>query len=467
MTLINMAEIPPRRRRFVLGLAIFTAAAWLVWGLGWFDPDSPILILILTEGVRLNQSVDCAERLAEIGPKAKWAIPALLAASKKDDWIAQSAAMALWKIDRETNVLVEVFSNRLANADSRQRRGVFHHFARLGMDLKPAVSVVERALFDDPRTGLPDEAAALLEILDPQRLRKVEDGLNESAPALLTRHITALQSANFWARKDAIRAISFYGPAAADAVPALLEKLRQSQSNQNRDGDLYAIIIDLEQIGPMAVAATPDLAAIVRTADGKKTRNGEPWLAQEACAALGSIGPGASNAIPAIELCLTNTFTRDAHLAAAVAWSRIDPNSKTALATLREFQTNGDAGLLDRVDRNTSSIDPREFYVNNLTQTRLQIQILARVALWRLGLERELPLPAIMAEAAHDGVWAIDLLGEIGPPARPALPLLERLLAGKARPGYQAAIAILKIDPAEAKRLGLPGLQIACPDTYY
>lgn len=457
MKLINMAELSPRRRAFVLGLAIFAAAAWFAWGIGWFDPDSPIRILILTRGVRESQSVDCAERLGEIGPKAKSAIPTLLAATKEDDWIAQSAAIALWKIDRQTNVLVEVFSNRLAHvADIRLRYQIFRDFARLGKDLKPAASVVEeRVLVGAADSGSGFEAAAFLEKFDPEGLRKLQDSLNEAAPALLARHIGALQSTNFLARQYAVRAIWFYGPAAADAVPALVKRLRQSQSNRNRDCDLFLILRVLEEIGPQAVAATPDLLELVRKSDR--------LVSLAACAALGSIGPGASNAIPAIEFCLTNPLTPDAHLDAAVALSRIEPNNKTAVAALKKFQTNGDPGLLDRADRNPSAIDPREYRV----LTRLQVQIRARVALWRLGLERELPLPAIMAEAAHDGVWAIDLLGDIGAPAREALPMLERYLEELDGPRFQATLAILKIDPAEAKRLGLPGWLIACPDTYY
>jgi hypothetical protein len=252
---------------------------------------------------------------------------------------------------------------------------------------------------------------------------------------------------------------------------------------------MYSILRDLEEIGPQAVAATPALAALVRVAveteqaQEQKSRRHRPqnfkprlpaqsWesrlppQALTALDALGSIGPGASNAIPAVEFCLTNTLITGAQLRAAVAWSRIDPNSKTAIAALRKFQTNGDPGLLDRVDRDPAAINPLEFCVNNLSQTPLQVQIRARVALWRLGLEHELPLPAIMAEASHDGVWAIDLLGEIGPPAREALPVLERYITEMDGPRNLAALAIVKIDPAEAKRLGLPGWLIACPDTY-
>ena len=104
--------------------------------------------------------------------------------------------------------------------------------------------------------------------------------------------------------------------------------------------------------------------------------------------------------------------------------------------------------------------------VNNLSQSRLEVQIRARVALCRLGHEHEWPIPALMAEVENVGIWAIDVLGEIGPPAREALPLLSQKLKRKSGAAFQATIAIQKIDPQEAKQLGLPGLLIACPDTY-
>ncbi len=453
-----MAELSSRRRRFVLSFAILAAAGWFAWGIGWLAPDSPIRIFFLAQEVRRDQSIDCAEQLGDIGPKARSAIPTLLAATKVDGWLAESAAIALWKIDRETNVLVEVFSNRMATATRSERSDAFLDFARLGRDLMPAASVVEQALFDGGDTPLRDNAAAFLKEFDPERLRRVEDRLSDSAAALLPLHIAALQSTNKFAtvHADAIKAIQAYGPAGADAIPALLSELRRS----GRNGEPLGVLRALAAMGPKAVAATPDLAVLAGTGS-------DTWLARQALAVLGSIGPGASNALPAVEFCLTNSARPEAQLDAAIAWSQIDPNDKMAITALRKFQTNGDPGLLDRVDHDPSKIDRREYCVNNLSQTRMQVQIRASVALWRLGLEPEPPLPAIMAEAAHDGVWAIELLGDIGPPAREALPILKLYLGANDGPRCQAGIAILKIDPAEARRLGLPGLMIACPDTYF
>ncbi|HTA30864.1 MAG TPA: hypothetical protein VK731_10270, partial [Candidatus Cybelea sp.] len=58
---------------------------------------------------------------------------------------------------------------------------------------------------------------------------------------------------------------------------------------------------------------------------------------------------------------------------------------------------------------------------------------------------------------------AVDLLGDIGPDARPVLPMLEEHLSPTDSIRRKAAIAIRKIDPAEFQRLGLPGLLIVVP----
>jgi len=57
------------------------------------------------------------------------------------------------------------------------------------------------------------------------------------------------------------------------------------------------------------------------------------------------------------------------------------------------------------------------------------------------------------------GIPYIELLGEIGPPARSALPVLKTFLQPQrwVRLRRTVAIAIRKIDPEEYARLGLPG----------
>ena len=88
----------------------------------------------------------------------------------------------------------------------------------------------------------------------------------------------------------------------------------------------------------------------------------------------------------------------------------------------------------------------------------------ASVSLWRLGLEKEAPTLSIVAELKQRGgsedIAYVELLGEIGSEARLALPLLMKFLDPKGTLILRraAAIAIRKIDPGEAARLGLPAL---------
>jgi len=88
----------------------------------------------------------------------------------------------------------------------------------------------------------------------------------------------------------------------------------------------------------------------------------------------------------------------------------------------------------------------------------------ASVSLWRLGLEKEAPTLSIVAElkqrAGSDEIAYVELLGEIGSEARLALPLLMKFLDsnGTLILRRAAAVAIRKIDPDEAARLGLPAL---------
>jgi hypothetical protein len=68
----------------------------------------PQLIADLNDSNRANRD-DCITLLAALGPKAKPAIGSLLNATKQEGWLGYSAAVALWSIDRETNVIVDVF----------------------------------------------------------------------------------------------------------------------------------------------------------------------------------------------------------------------------------------------------------------------------------------------------------------------------------------------------------------------
>jgi hypothetical protein len=119
------------------------------------------------------------------------------------------------------------------------------------------------------------------------------------------------------------------------------------------------------------------------------------------------------------------------------------------LATVWAVVTNG---IARRTSRKDFDNPPSRFF-----------RLAASVPLWRLGLEKEPPVTAIIDEikkpASSEQIAYVEMLGDIGPDAKAGLPVLKTFVEPDRfiRLRRSAAIAIRKIDPAEAARLGLPG----------
>lgn len=92
---------------------------------------------------------------------------------------------------------------------------------------------------------------------------------------------------------------------------------------------------------------------------------------------------------------------------------------------------------------------------------------MAQIALWRLGLEKELPLNEMLQTLNKHYLFEsdIELVGDVGPAAKEAVPLLEIIIRTNQTNVYRrkAAIALRKIDPVRADELRLPGL-LLLPD---
>ena len=199
------------------------------------------------------------------------------------------------------------------------------------------------------------------------------------------------------------------------------------------------------------------------------------------CDILANLGPGASAAIPTLQVLLATNYVMVPNTYAgrfepqavrqeivprwkvAQALASIAPHDSNVIAILREAEAS--SALADPRERNAIAIN-REAQAATARWLNRETRIPAAITLWQLGLETNPPLDELIAEAEEpNGGWAVDRLGDIGPAAKKALPVLEEKLKQRFF-SLGAALAILKIAPEDANRLGLPGLFIICPDKY-
>jgi HEAT repeat protein len=208
----------------------------------------------------------------------------------------------------------------------------------------------------------------------------------------------------------------------------------------------------LAEIGPEASAAVP---AIIALADDPRS------VQMVFSKTLGRIGPSAKEAVPLLEKKLGSEDAR-LRLTAADALTRIVPGQcSNAIAVLRALQHNPEFAEVWVSTGHGSAMKKDKLDFDN--QLSRFYRLSAAVPLWKLGLENQSPAAAILKELqqtpSSDEFAYIELLGDLGPEAKAALPKLETYLAPDKWIALRrkAAIAIQKIDPAEANRLGLPG----------
>jgi len=402
----------------------------------------------------LDRAVICAQILGAIGPKAKPAIPALLNAANAGGWQALSAAFAIWDIDRQTNVVVEALARDFAY-QPQARLPLLIGLRRRGMALKAAAPIAQQALYD-PNETVRNEAEKTLQQLDPERLQATIDQLNQNAPLILQQTIALLESGKNKIPYHAFTVIKFFGPKTESAVPALIEMLNQEPPDPPSDLMNFAAVnrylLSIRQalpaivdIGPAARDAVPALTNLLE----RTNRFGIREFEVDVCNALGAIGPNASEAIPVLEAILTRTNT-SVRLRGRGGFVTLPGDETVHFAAAR--------ALVEIAPGRASNA------VNFLKKVKPELS--AQVALWKAGMEKNPPvtnLMAILSKAPYSYLPpdAFQLLAEIGPDARPALPLLETFLKPGENLRWDAAIAIQRIDPQEAARLGLPGLLLA------
>jgi HEAT repeat protein len=229
-------------------------------------------------------------------------------------------------------------------------------------------------------------------------------------------------------------------PDANTILPYLLEAVKDK--NLRVAG---VAIVFLGNLGPEAKSAVPALLAAAKQ---------DKVLARSVAMTLGEIGPEAKEGVPFLMELLKNQKNDapypyyDIRVQAASALWRIQGNKEVTLPVLREA----------------------------LKDLHGYVRVEAALALWQMGEEKEKMLALLMdmlkekdmlkgkekasrkhaMEARLVRFRAAEALGEIGPDAKAAVPLLIELLGSKEDFRKEVPKALKKIDPAAAAKAGVP-----------
>ncbi len=362
------------------------------------------------------------------------AIPALTGAlTHDDDAVRAGAAEALFLIARAIGPDAAGAAPALIAALKDPEPKVRSHAAEALGCLHSGGDTAARAL------------APLLRDKDPSVRGSAARGLGRlRRPDVVPALAALLKDDSDGVRKGAAQGLAHAGPVASDAVPALIAAL----SDQHK-WVRYEAARALENIGPDAAAAIPELARLAKSTDGYTKRYAVRALGRMAEAhpkALAALIDVIEHADAAQRLHAATVACR-AGLAAKKAMAAIAPLIKTArfqmLPTL--LDAVGDMGphaaplvpaLLERLD------DPRASFAHFFIVP----------ALGKIGAVHPRVVPTLIElhkkRLVHGA--AARALGQIGPPAKDAVPLLKETLRG-ARGDYWGgtAEALARIGPVD------------------
>ncbi len=328
----------------IRALEVPEARYWAVLVLADLGPSAqqavPALIELMdTDQPELRREVIMA--LGAIGPEAKAAVPALLQVLNGDDpALAASATYALGRMGQAAQLASAALRDQLQAEDPFLRIVTAWALANLNPQdqslQQQSVSMLVKALTaEDPQVRVAAARAivdlrpnheVLLPLLGDVVEHGSEEGVREAVQAFALVGPPAVPGLRRMLQYEqvrplAARALGRLGPQAAEAVPALVQVLPQSEPATQREV-LYA----LGSIGAPAAPAVPQMMRLLQSDDSQ--------VRYAAVFALGRIGPPAGAAVPALREGLKD---KDDFFRMTSAWSlaRIMPgNAQVAELTV-------------------------------------------------------------------------------------------------------------------------------------
>lgn len=273
-----------------------------------------------------------ARALANIGPAAQSAIPALREAlrSRPDHWFHLTEA--LWKLSGRADWVVPELIERLEESDEPDVE-VFRLLADIGpaaRDAGPALTAIVRRCLSRP-AGAPDRGPLI----------------------------------------PAIQALGWIGPAARAVVPDL-DKALQGDEDDLRGAAAMA----LRRIDRRTEPAVPILVQLLRgekpsPASLPQTNAVSPWVRVAAAEALGSIGGEAKEALPALRDVL-QAEDSSLRVNAAVAVWQIEGNATASLPILLGALRDQDSFVRRETAETLGRLGPRAQAVVPALRTALE-----------------------------------------------------------------------------------------------
>jgi len=247
-----------------------------------------------------------------------------------------------------------------------------------------------------------------------------------------------------------VEAFEFMGDAARPAVPYMIKIFNEGTYRGN-------MIEIFKRLGPVAAEAVPDLAAVLTQA--------EPSMVADAFEALKSIGPEARSVVPAIQPWLTNKDPIIQMLAAA-ALAHIQGDSRIAVPVLLD-------GLEGRLLGRSVTHKKVEFRLEEFNVATSRLNEIAAILLGELGPTASQALPALEQSLGHSNQWvrlaAAQAVWRIGGDSKRALPVLLDVVdsqtaaaSSQSGPNYELirAIEVIEEIGPEAKD-AMPALERA------
>jgi HEAT repeat protein len=440
--------------------------SYAVKGLGRFGPLDkeaiPALIEVAGEKYKSKYGMDVAETLGKIGPVA---IPAMLAALEhKDAKVRQHVAEGLGKMGRSARSALPALAEALQDKDKGVRAAAAYAMAAIGPAAEHVAPLL-RALADED---------SIVRFAAARALGRIGPAARKAGPAL----VKALDDKEV--AYPAAEALARIGPP-REAIPAFIRLLKKDDAaNKGRllyaEGERREAANALGKIGPAAAAAVP--ALIERLQDKTETGPGlfSPNIRGAAARALGKIGATDKRVLPALIKGLDDEATLgdaaaalgDLGPAAAEALPALLKKSKE-LAAKPTVKSPEDFWAADGIIKALSGIGgPGILYLGELCQSRHGIMSDGvPQALEKLGPRAHAAVPGLIkamkkkttakkGQKVNQKASIAVILARIGPKAKDAVPvLLEVAKDADLTTRQAAAYALYQIDPQAARKAGV------------